>query len=168
MHDNRFIPDPEPKQAHGNAAYEETAIILEQRTQRTLIERNSISGYNQALYFNIREGVYDFTFRSNFCVQLGGDAGSMFRMDGHGDGISITGNAVGNTSWNWLVIDDYIAIDSLTVQDNIRFNTGGESLLRSLDDVSGYTCSGNSEVAREEWNLYRKQYLAQTASAQRP
>ena len=206
MHDNRFIPDPEPKQAHGNAAYEETAIILEQRTQRTLIERNSISGYNQALYFNVREGVYDFTFRSNFCVQLGGDAGSMFRMDGHGDGIqivnftvadnffegspsaqngfglivsqemgpwmgrniSITGNAVGNTFWNWLVIDDYIAIDSLTVQDNIRFNTGGESQLRSLDDVSGYTCSGNSEVSGEEWNLYRKQYLAQTASAQRP
>ena len=89
LHGNRFAPDPTPKQAFGGAGYEETAIILEHRTERTLIERNRISGYNQALYFNVREGVYDFTFRNNICVSLGGDAGSMLRMDGHGSGMQV-------------------------------------------------------------------------------
>ena len=197
MHDNRFLPDPEPKQAHDGAMYEETAIILEQRTERTIIERNTIRGYNQALYFNVREGVYDFTFRGNACTELGGDAGSMFRMDGHGaemqvidfkvqdnlfegdpnarngfgiiisqemgswtgQNIRITGNAVGYTSWNWLVIDDYIAIDQLTVQDNLRFETGGDCRIREEKDISGFVCSGNEEVNEERWGLYRERCL---------
>ncbi len=97
IHDNRFSPDPTPKEAHENAAYEETAVVLEARTERTIIERNRISGYNQVLYFNIREGVYDFTFRDNVCTELGGAAGSMFRVDGIGSGMvlcdfSITNN----------------------------------------------------------------------------
>ena len=190
IHDNRFAPDPDPKQAHGNAVYEETALILEARTERTLIERNRIRGYNQALYFNVREGVYDFTFRENTCVELGGESGSMFRMDGIGPGmqvvnfsvennvfegspsamsgfgliisqemdpwtgrnISITGNAVGYTSWNWLVIDDYAFIDHLTVRDNIRFHTGGDILIRSESDINAFLFSGNGEVDGEQWH----------------
>ena len=190
MHDNRFIADPEPKTAYGNATYEESAIILEWRTEKTLIERNVISGYNQALYFNVREGVQDFTFRNNTCTDLGGDAGSMMRMDGHGSdmyvrdftiadnlfegdpdamngfgiivsqamgtwsgqNISITGNAVGNTLWNWLVIDGYTTIDGLTVQDNLYHNTGGEYRLCSSEDVTGYVFSGNEEADSERWN----------------
>ena len=97
MHDNVFGADPDPKEAYDNAAYEETAIILEWRTEKTLIERNMISGYNQALYFNVREGVHDFTFCNNECAKLGGNAGSMFRMDGHGadmrvENFRVTGN----------------------------------------------------------------------------
>ncbi len=198
MHDNTFIPDPDPKQAHGGALYEETAIILEQRTERTLIERNTIRGYNQALYFNVREGVYDFTFRNNACTELGGDAGSMFRMDGHGSDlqvihfsivdnlfegnpaarngfgiiigqemgswagqdIRITGNAVGYTSWNWLVIDDYTAIDQLAVQENTRFETGDECRIRDEHAVSGYACFGNEEVDDAQWRTDRGRYLA--------
>ncbi len=201
MHDNVFIPDPNPKQAHGDATYEETAIILEQRTERTVIERNSISGYNQALYFNVREGVYDFTFRNNVCVNLGGETGSMFRMDGHGSDmqvsrfnvtdnlfegnpssesgfgiiisqemgswagqdIRITGNAVGYTAWNWLLIDDYTSIDQLVVQDNVRFNNGGEYQIRSDTDVSNYTFSGNEAVDHERWNALRNEYMAHLA-----
>ncbi len=195
IHDNRFTPDPNPKQAFGNAIYEETAIILEMRTERTIIERNSIYGYNQALYFNVREGVYDFSFHDNVCTALGGDGGSMFRMDGYGSdmqvinfnvtdnlfegnptamsgfgiiisqemgswsgqNISITGNAVGYTAWNWLVIDDYVSINHLSVQDNIRFNVGGEFLLRSEDHVSDYQYSGNEEVDGEHWNMIRSE-----------
>ena len=205
IHDNSFLPDPEPKQAHGNATYEETAILLEHRTERTLVERNSIRGYNQALYFNVREGVYDFTFRGNVCVELGGEAGSMFRMDGHGSdmqivnfsvtdnlfegdpsamsgfgmiisqemgswagqNISITGNAVGYTLWNWLVIDDYTFIENLTVQDNIRYNTGGEYRIRSENDVSTYLFSGNEEVGLDVWNTRVKKQTDGT-SAQNP
>ena len=89
IHGNRFTPDPTPKEAHGGAKYEETAVILEWRTERTLIEDNSITGYNQALYFNLREGVFDFTFRRNRCVGLGGNAGSMFRVDGIGEGLRV-------------------------------------------------------------------------------
>ena len=193
IHDNRFIPDPAPKEAYGNVSFEESAIILEHRTERTVIERNSISGYNQALYFNVREGVYDFTFRGNHCAELGGDAGSMFRMDGHGSdmqvvnfsvsgnlfegdpsamngfgiivsqemgswngqNISITENAVGNVLWNWLVIDDYTAIDGLTVRDNTWFNAG-EYRIRDLSDVSGYEFSGNTEADAESWSAVRK------------
>ncbi len=198
MHDNVFIPDPDPKQAHGGALYEETAIILEQRTERTIIEHNTIRGYNQALYFNVREGVYDFTFRGNVCTELGGDGGSMFRMDGFGSdlqvfnfsvndnlfegdpgarngfgiiigqemgswtgrNIRVTGNAVGYTCWNWLVIDDYAAIDQLVVQNNIRHETGAEYRIRNENDVSGFACSGNEEADDEQWRIYRGSYLA--------
>ncbi len=198
MHDNRFSPDPNPKQAFGNAVYEESAVILEARTERTLIERNIISGYNQALYFNVREGVWDFTFRDNLCEDLGGDTGSMFRMDGHGSDmrvsnfsvtgnlfegspsamsgfgiivsqemgswsgqdITISGNAVGNTAWNWLVIDDYTVIDGLTVQDNILYSVGGEYRLRSEDDVRAYTFSGNEEADGERWRELREEMLS--------
>ncbi len=189
IHDNRFYPDPTPKEAHGGAVFEETAIILEHRTERTVIERNRISGYNQALYFNLREGIYDFTFRDNFCTNLGGEAGSMLRMDGHGSdmqvinfsitdnlfeggpasmsgfgiilgqemgtwsgqNINITGNAVGNTLWNWLVIDDYTSIEALTILGNTVFNVGGESLLRSESDITGLTVSRNAEADSESW-----------------
>ena len=188
LHDNRFSPDPDPKQAYGGAAYEETAIILEHRTERTVVERNMISGYNQALYFNVREGVYDFVFRNNICTKLGGDAGSMLRMDGHGSDmqvfgfrvtdnvlegdpaamngfglivsqemgpwsgrdIVISGNAVGNTLWNWLVIDDYTSIDGLTIQNNI-WHQAGEYRLRSESDVSSYSFSRNAEADSEVW-----------------
>ena len=198
IHGNRFLPDPEPKQAYGSALYEETALILEQRTERVLIEGNLITGYNQALYFNIREGVSDFTFRSNRCVNMGGDAGSMFRVDGHGGGIridrfsvtdnlfegspsagsgfgviisqemdgwigqdiTVAGNAVGNTLWNWLVLDGYASIDRLAVRDNIRFNTGGEYVLRSEENVSGYEYSGNREADAESWSALREAFLA--------
>ncbi len=197
MHDNRFSPDPTPKEAHGNAAYEETAVILEARTERTLIERNHIRGYNQALYFNVRESVRDFTFRNNLCEELGGDGGSMFRMDGHGSemqvehfsvidnlfegspsamsgfgiivsqemgswygkDIRIVGNAVGYAAWNWLVLDDYLSIDGLTVQDNLRFNAGGEYQIRSESDVSDYLFSGNEEVDKVRWNIRREEAL---------
>jgi hypothetical protein len=194
IHDNRFSPDPTPKEAHGGAVFEETAIILEHRTERTLIERNSISGYNQALYFNLREGLYDFTFRNNCCTDLGGEAGSMLRMDGHGSdmqvidftisdnlfegdpsamngfgiiigqemgswsgqNISVTGNAVGNTLWNWLVIDDYTSIEGLTVQDNTTFNVGGEHMLRSETDINGLTFSGNTEADEDLWEALKQ------------
>ena len=198
MHDNRFLPDPTPKEAYGNAAYEETAIILEQRTERTLIERNQIRGYNQALYFNVREGVFDFTFRDNICLELGGDSGSMIRMDGlgsdmhivrfsvtdnlfegkasaksgfglavgqemgswTGQDIRVTGNAVGRTSWNWLVIDDYTRIDNLEIRDNTLFDIGGECRLRSESDVSGYAFSANRDVDEEAWHALRDELLA--------
>ena len=203
IHDNRFTPDPIPKQACGDAAYEETAIILEWRTERTLIERNQITGYNQALYFNLREGVYDFTFRDNICTELGGDGGSMFRMDGIGSdlqvvnfsvtdnllegsperlngfgmiisqemgpwtgrNISITGNAVGYAAWNWLVIDDYTAIENLTVQDNIFFQTGGEYRLRSGSDVTGSVYAGNEEADAERWSMLREEFLMRSRFA---
>lgn len=199
IHDNSFAPDPNPKQAYGNALHEETAIILEARTERTLIERNSINGYNQALYFNIREGVYDFTFCDNVCVEMGGDAGSMFRMDGigsnmqiinfcvtdnffegnsaarsgfglmigqemgswTGENISITNNAVGRTLWNWLVIDDYISISHLLVQNNVVFDVGGEYLIRSEDDVSNCLFSDNEEMASEQWSSIKQIKTAQ-------
>lgn len=192
IHDNRFIPDPDPKQASG-AANEETAIILEQRTESTIIERNFIRGYDQAVYFNVREGVYDLCFRDNRCVELGGNGGSMFRLDGIGEdmeivGFSVTdnlfegspqamsgfgiiigqemgpwrgrdilvaGNAVGYTLWEWLVIDDYVSIEGLTVRDNIRFNTGGGYRLRSGDSVGGFLFSGNEEADEELWNARR-------------
>ena len=199
MHDNRFSPDPTPKEAHGNAVYEETAIILEARTERTVIERNHIRGYNQALYFNVREGVWDFAFRNNLCEQLGGDTGSMFRMDGHGSemqvvrfsvadnlfesspsamsgfgiiisqemgswsgqDIRITGNAVGHTAWNWLVLDDYTAIDGLTVRDNLRFNTGGEYLIRSGETVSNYVYADNEAADPERWAARQEEIQSQ-------
>lgn len=194
IHDNRFYPDPTPKEAHGGAVFEETAIILEHRTERTLIERNSISGYNQALYFNLREGLYDFTFRNNTCTELGGEAGSMLRMDGHGSdmqvinfsitdnlfegnpasmsgfgiiigqemgswagqNISITENAVGNTLWNWLAIDDYTSIDGLTISNNTVFSVGGEPMLRSENDITGLTVSGNTEADSESWESLKQ------------
>ncbi len=197
IHDNRFAPDPEPKQAYGNAVYEETAIVLEWRTERTLIERNRISGYNQALYFNLREGVYDFTFRGNTCVDLGGDGGSMFRMDGigsdmqvrnfsvtdnlfegspsamsgfgliigqemgswSGQDISITGNAVGYTSWNWLVMDDYTFIDNLEVRDNMLFQTGVEYLIRSEEKIGVCVLSDNEEADGERWRVRREKTM---------
>ena len=193
MHDNVFGADPDPKEAYDNATYEETAIILEWRTEKTLIERNMISGYNQALYFNVREGVYDFTFRNNECTKLGGNAGSMLRMDGHGadmrvenftltdnlfegdpdamsgfgiivsqvmgtwsgKDIRIAGNAVGNTLFNWLVIDGYTSIDGLTVQDNAYHDAGGEYKLRAENDVSGYVFSGNEEAGVDQWLVKR-------------
>ena len=196
MHDNRFTPDPEPREAWGSALYEESAVILEGRTERTLIERNCISGYNQALYFNVRQGVYDLTFRDNFCADLGGDHGSMFRMDGHGedmevigfrvegnwfegspDGMSgfgvivsqvmgtwsgrdilITGNAVGNTLFSWLVIDGFTAVDGLTVKDNVFYNAGGEYILRSGENIVGYSFSGNEEAGGERRNALREEY----------
>ncbi|MBQ7183311.1 MAG: hypothetical protein IJR97_04930 [Clostridia bacterium] len=96
MHDNVFTPDPTPKEAFGGAVYEETAVILEQRTERTLIERNTVTGYDQALYFNVRGGVYDFTFRDNTCTRLGGGGGGMLRLDGHGTDLEIFGFTVEN------------------------------------------------------------------------
>ena len=194
MHDNCFMADPEPKAAYGNADFEETAIVLEWRTEKTLIERNTISGYNQALYFNVREGVRDFTFRDNTCTDLGGEAGAMMRMDGHGSDmfvqdltitdnlfegdpdamsgfgiiisqvmgtwsgkdIRITGNAIGNTLFNWLVIDGYTAMDGLTVQDNVYHNAGGEYRLGSEENVVNYVFSGNEEADGERWNALRE------------
>lgn len=199
IHDNRFTPDPTPKSGSGNAVYEETAIILEARTERTLVENNFIRGYNQALYFNVREGVWDFTFRNNVCVELGGDTGSMFRMDGHGSemqvvnfsvtgnllesrpsamsgfgiivsqemgswfgrNLRIAGNAVAYTAWNWLVIDDYLSIDGLTVEDNLRYQTGGEFQVRSMNDISGYSALRNEEANAEGWNARREEQLLQ-------
>lgn len=204
IHDNRFSPDPTPKQARGNAVYEETAIILEARTERTLIERNRISGYNQALYFNVREEVRDFTFRENVCERLGGDTGSMFRMDGHGSqmqiadfsvtdnlfegnpsamngfgiivsqemgswfgrNIVISGNAVGYTAWNWLVIDDYLSIDGLTVEDNLRFQTGGDCLIRSGDAIREASVSRNEEADGERWQARREEMLSRLTQDQ--
>lgn len=160
IHDNRFTAAPHAKSAYGNADFKETAFILEWRTERTLNEHNAVSGYNQALYFNLREGVYDFTFHGNLCTELGGEAGSMLRMDGIGSdmqvvnfsvtenvfeghqnqmngfgiilgqemgtwsrqNISISGNAIGNTLWNWLATDNYTHIDQLTATDNLCFH----------------------------------------------
>lgn len=189
IHDNRFTADPNPKSAYRDADFEETAFILEWRTERTLIERNTVSGYNQAVYFNLREGVYDFTFRDNLCTELGGEAGSMFRMDGIGSDmkvenftvtdnvfegrpsqmngfgiilgqemgtwsgrdISIIGNAVGNTYWNWLAADNYTHIDHMTVKDNMFFSVGGECMIRSEGDIDGYLYADNEETDSESF-----------------
>ena len=69
--------------------------------------------------------------------------------------ISITENAVGNVLWNWLMIDDYTAIDGLTIRDNTWFNAG-EYRIRDLSDVSGYEFSGNTEADAESWSAVRK------------
>ncbi len=203
IHDNRFTADPNPKSAYGNADFEETAFILEWRTERTLIEHNTVSGYNQALYFNLREGVYDFTFRGNLCTELGGEAGSMLRMDGigsdmqvvnftvtenvfegrpnrmngfgiilgqemgpwSGQNISISGNAVGNTLWNWLVTDNYTHIEKLTIKDNVFFNVGGESHFLSEEDIAGYLYADNEEADSESFRSRCRELQAHLGEA---
>lgn len=97
IHGNTFTPDPVVKTAWGNADYEQFAIVLERRSERTIIESNTITGYDEAVYFNAQRYVRDFTFRNNLCTDIGEAQGSMFRMDGGGSEIvvenfTITGN----------------------------------------------------------------------------
>ncbi|MBQ2029162.1 MAG: hypothetical protein II481_06955, partial [Clostridia bacterium] len=72
-----------------------------------------------------------------------------------GKDIRIAGNAVGNTLFNWLVIDGYTSIDGLTVQDNAYHDAGDEYKLRAENDVSGYVFSGNEEAGVDQWLVKR-------------
>lgn len=110
IHDNRFTADPEPKYEDGTAYYnEEYAFTLERVTQRTLIEYNTVTGYDTVLYFNGRQEISDVTFRYNRCTELGGQGGGMFRMDGR------SGNG----------FEDHITVTNLTVSGNIFSSVKG-------------------------------------------
>ena len=91
---------------------------------------------------------------SGFGIILGQEMGPWRGRD-----IPIAGNAVGYTLWEWLVIDDCVSVDGLTVRDNIRFNTGGEYRLRSADGVGG-VFSGNEEADEGQWDARRETVIS--------
>ena len=89
------------------------------------------------------------------CPANGGIIVSQVMGTWSGKDIRIAGNAVGNTLFNWLVIDGYTSIDGLTVQDNAYHDAGGEYKLRAENDVSGYVFSGNEEAGVDQWLVKR-------------
>ncbi len=80
IHDNRFTADPRTKPDGTN--YEEWAIVLERITETTIIERNTVTGYNTFLYFNMRDSVTNTTVRYNVCTDMSAAGGTMIRLDG--------------------------------------------------------------------------------------
>ncbi len=80
IHDNRFIPDPTPK--IDGSDFEEWAIVLERITEKTVIERNTVSDCNFFVYFNVRDSVTDTVIRDNLCTDMCPNGGTFIRMDG--------------------------------------------------------------------------------------
>ena len=110
----------------------------------------------QVEHFSVIDNLFEGSpsAMSGFGIIVSQEMGSWYGKD-----IRIVGNAVGYAAWNWLVLDDYLSIDGLTVQDNLRFNAGGEYQIRSESDVSDYLFSGNEEVDKVRWNIRREEAL---------
>ena len=112
IHDNIITADPDPKtDTDGTVFYnEEYAFTLERISQKAVIENNTVTDYNTALYINAREEVSNLVFRGNICTSLGGQNGSMLRLDGL-------------QSHNFA---NHITVENLTIQGNVLSSvTGG-------------------------------------------
>lgn len=111
IHHNTFTADPEPRYDNGIPfCNEEYAFTLERLTQKTIIEYNTVTGYDTVVYFNGREEISDITFRYNLCTELGGQGGSMFRLDG----MTSPGFA------------DHIAVKDLFICNNVFSSINGD------------------------------------------
>ena len=80
IHDNSFSADPTIK--IDGSDYEEWAIVLERLTQKTVIERNTVTDCNTFVYFNMRDSITDVVIRYNSCAGMSAGGGTMIRLDG--------------------------------------------------------------------------------------
>ena len=145
IHDNEFIADPNPKENWGNVTYEQTAIILEGVSYKTTIEHNKITGYDGAIYFNVRDGVDDFTFEHNLCLEMGGPgAGSLFRLDGI---------YTYDSTQPIMGISEFIVKENVFESKSADVMGFGFDLGHVMDDWQGYNIKilGNV-VANVAWN----------------
>ncbi len=126
IHDNTFSADPDAKrdlELGRDVDYEQWAIVLENRTLSTVVERNYAENCEFFVFFNARDCVSNVVIRSNVCTNMGGVNGSFVRLDGIiGDGVDV----------------DHLRVEELSIHNNTFI---GRTAVNENDPACGLAVS---------------------------